>query len=104
MNPPQIDFDRARELLRGGDATFVDVRDAGSYKAKHIPGAIHLDDSTVGKFVDDTAKDARVVVYCYHGNSSLGATAYLQEQGFTSVASLIGGFTHWEAAGGDCES
>ncbi len=36
-----------------------------------------------------------MVVYCYHGNSSLGATAFLLENGFKNVASMSGGFEAW---------
>jgi thiosulfate sulfurtransferase len=35
------------------------------------------------------------VVYCYHGHTSLGAAAYLRENGFTDVVSLSGGFELW---------
>jgi thiosulfate sulfurtransferase len=35
------------------------------------------------------------VVYCYHGHTSLGGAAYLMDQGFTEVYSLIGGFERW---------
>lgn len=36
-----------------------------------------------------------VIVYCYNGNSSLGATAYFIENGFKNVASMSGGFEAW---------
>ena len=100
MDVPEIDTPQAQLLLEAGTATFVDVRDPDSFRAEHIPGAIHLDDSNVHQFVADADKQATVVVYCYHGNSSRGATAFFQEQGFTSVSSLSGGFTAWHAAGG----
>ncbi len=35
------------------------------------------------------------IVYCYHGNSSMGATGYFLENGFTNVASMMGGFEAW---------
>jgi thiosulfate sulfurtransferase len=34
-------------------------------------------------------------VYCYHGNSSLGAVAYFLENGFKNAASMSGGFEAW---------
>ncbi len=40
-------------------------------------------------------REKSIVVYCYHGNSSLGATAYLIENGFKNVASMSGGFEAW---------
>jgi thiosulfate sulfurtransferase len=103
MEVPEIDIAGAQELLAGGTTKFVDVRDPNAYAAGHIPGALHLDDSSVHDFVDNTDKSDKVVVYCYHGRSSLGAAAYFQELGFTAVHSMSGGFTAWEAAGGAAE-
>jgi len=40
-----------------------------------------------------------VIVYCYHGNSSLGGTMYLKEQGFQDVRSMQGGFEEWRLEG-----
>ena len=49
-------------------------------------------------FVARADKQVPIVVYCYHGHSSLGATAYLLDLGFAEVASLRGGFTAWQEA------
>ena len=95
MEIPQIEIRDAKAMLDQKEGVFVDIRDAGSYQAGHIPGAIHLHDGNVEAFVQHSAKDQLVVVYCYHGNSSLGATAYFIEQGFEQVASMSGGFEAW---------
>jgi len=100
MDIPEIDIELAQELFESGSAVFVDIRDANSFHAARVPGAIHLNESTVKDFVANTDKQATVVVYCYHGNSSRGATAFLQDQGFAAAASLTGGFTAWHAANG----
>lgn len=47
--------------------------------AHKVRGGIHAD------------KDREVMVYCYDGNSSLGAVAYFLENGFKHVASMRGG-------------
>lgn len=90
----EIAIDRARQLFESG-AVFVDVRDPASFEAAHIPGATYLGDANVEKFVSHTDKTKPVVVYCYHGHTSLGGAAYLMDQGFTEVYSLIGGFERW---------
>ena len=95
MNIPQIHIREAKGMLDQKTGVFVDIRDAGSYQAGHIPGAIHLHEGNVEAFVQHSEKDKPVVVYCYHGNSSLGATAYFIEQGFEDVASMSGGFEEW---------
>ncbi len=91
----QIDVAQARELFETG-ATFVDVRDPASFEAAHVPGAHHLSDANIEKFVSQQEKAKTVVVYCYHGNTSLGGAAYLMDQGFQKVYSLAGGFELWK--------
>jgi len=95
MEIPQIPIQDAKNKLDQKQCLFVDIRDPGSYQQAHIPGAIRLHDGNVQEFVQNTDKDKDVVVYCYHGNSSLGATAYLIENGFKNVASMSGGFEAW---------
>jgi len=95
MEIPQIEIHEAKQKLDEKSSVFVDIRDPGSYRQAHVPGAIHLSDGNLQEFLQNTAKDRAVVVYCYHGNSSLGATAFLIENGFTNVASMSGGFEAW---------
>lgn len=95
MEIPQIQIQDAKEKLDQKDCLFVDIRDPASYRQAHIPGAIHLHDGNVQEFLQNTDKDNAVVVYCYHGNSSLGATAFFIENGFKNVASMSGGFEAW---------
>ena len=95
MEIPQIAVHEAKKKLDEKLSLFVDIRDPGSYRQAHVPGAMHLSDGNLQEFLQNTAKDQAVVVYCYHGNSSLGATAFLIENGFTNVASMSGGFEAW---------
>ena len=95
MDIPEIDPATAAAKLAAGTALFLDVRDGGSFAASHVPGAVHGSDAMIEDFVADTPKDQTIVVYCYHGNSSRGGTAYLLEQGFQDVASMSGGFEAW---------
>ncbi|HJT25665.1 MAG TPA: thiosulfate sulfurtransferase GlpE [bacterium] len=91
----QISVDEAHKILASGKAVFVDVRDAGSYQAGHVRGALHLSDANIQDFVAKTDKSKPVVCYCYHGNTSQGAAAYLTDQGFKEVYSVAGGFEEW---------
>ena len=92
---PQIQIYDAKQRFDQKDCLFVDIRDPGSYEAAHVPGAIHLHDGNVQEFIESTDKDRAVIVYCYHGNSSLGAVAYFLENGFKNIASMSGGFEAW---------
>ena len=92
---PQIQIHEAKEKFDRQECMFVDVRDPGSHRAAHIPGAVHLHDGNVQGFIAGADKDREMIVYCYHGNSSLGAVAYFLENGFKNVASMSGGFEAW---------
>jgi thiosulfate sulfurtransferase len=91
----EIELEEGRARLESGSVLFVDVRDAGSFREAHIPGAVHLNDQTVETFMEKADKQKPVVVYCYHGHTSLGGAAYLMENGFADVVSLKGGFELW---------
>lgn len=95
MDIPQIQIHEAKKKFDLKQCVFVDIRDPGAYGAAHISGALHLHDGNVQEFIQNSDKNADVVVYCYHGNSSLGAAAYLIENGFKNVASMSGGFEAW---------
>jgi thiosulfate sulfurtransferase len=95
---PQIQINEAKQKLDQKECTFVDIRDPSSYRAAHVPGALHLHDGNVQEFMQTAHKEKPVIVYCYHGNSSLGATAYLIENGFKNVCSMSGGFEAWRQA------
>lgn len=83
-------LDERRELV------LVDIRDPQSFFQGHIPGSRHLDNDTVGAFIEEASREAPLVVVCYHGHSSQQAAAWLAGQGFAEVYSLDGGFTDWQ--------
>lgn len=90
----RISIAAANDLMAQG-AQLADVRDRQSYEAGHIAGASHLDNDSLGGFIQQADLTLPLVVYCYHGNSSQGAAAYLSEQGFAEVYSMDGGFEQW---------
>ncbi len=84
------------QQLEQGAVVVADIRDAGSYQAGHIKGAVHLTNETLSDFIRNTDIDAPVVVCCYHGNASQQAAQFLASQDFTNVYSLDGGFSAWQ--------
>ncbi|MBF5057161.1 rhodanese domain-containing protein [Alcanivorax sp. 521-1] len=94
----RISPEQGLERLRADDALFVDVRDPGSHEQARIPGAVPLNQANLEQFLADTDRQRPLVVYCYHGHSSQGASDYLAEQGFDAVVSLDGGFEYWRQA------
>jgi thiosulfate sulfurtransferase len=91
---PQISPDEARQAFDDG-ACFVDIRDPQSVALARIRGAVPLTRELLDAFLAHTPREQPLIVYCYHGHSSLDATAFLLEQGFSHVHSLSGGFEYW---------
>jgi len=102
MGIPEISIAEAVVLL--GDAVFVDIRDPNSFGAGHIPGAIAATQENIDALLENTPKSQEIVIYCYHGNSSRGATQWFQQRGFEAVRSMSGGFEDWRLASGRDEA
>ena len=77
-------------------ATFIDIRDIHSYQQAHIPSAKHIDNQGIHEFLANAELEDTIVIYCYHGHSSLAAAHFFAEQDFTDVYSMDGGFTAWQ--------
>ena len=93
----QIDIKQTRHLLDQG-AALVDIRDPDSFSNGHIRGAIHLDNHSLQQFIDTADLDAPLIVYCFHGMSSISAAQFLIERGFDQVYSMAGGFEAWKVS------
>jgi thiosulfate sulfurtransferase len=91
----RISISQTWDLINHEGIELVDIRDPHAYAGGRIAGARHLDNSTLPDFLEATPRDRVVVVYCYHGHSSQGAAAFLNEQGFAEVYSMDGGFELW---------
>lgn len=98
MEIRRISPESAHASWQNQSAVFVDVRDAASYAAGHIPGALHVNDHNLESFLAAADKTRPHVVYCYHGYSSIGGAGYLQAEGFADVCSMDGGFSAWRYA------
>lgn len=81
--------------LDAGSVKIVDIRDDQSFEQAHIPGAFHLTNGSIQRFMDANDFDTPVIVVCYHGHSSQQAAQYMLHQGFEEVYSMDGGFELW---------
>ncbi len=70
----------------------------GSVRCVSGTGSVLLNQNNRQDFLAATGRQQSLVVYCYHGHSSQGASDYLTEQGFSTVVSLDGGFEYWRQA------
>ena len=91
----EISIEEAKKHLDEGKTSFIDIRDSGSFEAGHIEGALSLNETNLDQYLATADKENVHIIYCYHGNSSKGASGFFQEQGFAKVYSMSGGFTEW---------
>ncbi|MGH2378048.1 MAG: ThiF family adenylyltransferase, partial [Candidatus Limnocylindria bacterium] len=95
----------AGELGKAGAPRIVDVREQHEWDAGHIPGAEHVPLGTVADAAGERLpkKDERIVLHCAAGVRSAVAAYQLQQLGYTSVASMAGGFGAWREIGAPVE-
>ena len=60
----RIDVDRAFELYRQRQVTFVDVRSRDDFERGHIPGALSVPISELSRRIDEIPREHAVVTYC----------------------------------------
>ena len=95
MNISRISCEQAHQLIQTGNCQVVDIRDPQSYALGHPSDALLLNNDSLPIFIEQADQAAPTLVFCYHGNSSQQAAAFLQEQGFGDVHSIDGGFEMW---------
>ncbi len=105
---PRVTYEEAKDLIEGGNALVVDVRDAPEVEASgKVAGAVHVSrgmlefraDPDSPYYNEAFAKDRTVILYCASGGRSALAGKALQDLGYTDVRNL-GGFGGWVEAGG----
>lgn len=97
--PLEISERETLELVQGGNPPLiVDVRDANSYAAGHIPGAISvpMDGFDLRKIAAKAAPDAQIIVSCYMGHASKSVVDYLRQNGYANAQSMAGGWSGWQ--------
>ena len=95
---PEISPQALKQKL-DADASILllDVREQSEYDIVHLEGARLIPLNTLPNHIDRLPQDQEIVVYCHHGQRSLYALAYLQQNGFTEAKNLIGGIDQWAA-------
>ena len=103
---PELSRDELRAKLASGEPfKLVMAASDFGFRAKHIPGSVHLNthgahDAHADGF-SGLDKNDDIVVYCSNVdcNASRAAISQLLERGFTKVRHYAGGLIDWEAAG-----
>lgn len=90
-------FPNELDSRRRAGAALIDVREAGEYRAGHIPGAVNLPLSELpGR---ETEVPGGAVLICASGNRSSQAAEYLTALGRPGLMNLMGGTAGWQREG-----
>lgn len=96
--------DTIAKLSAGASLVLIDVREDREWNLGHAAGAVHMSRGTLESKIDAVVpRGATVVLYCASGNRSALAAESLTAMGYTSVASMAGGFRGWVDADGEVE-
>jgi rhodanese-related sulfurtransferase len=116
--PPELDWDAAKDLIRGEypnvdqvstadlvellsstdgkDLILLDVRSPDEYAVSHLRGAqLTPSERSALNVLRGAEKDRLIVVYCSVGYRSASMTQRLMTRGYTNVHSLEGGLFEW---------
>jgi rhodanese-related sulfurtransferase len=97
---PKVSAEEAHQLLAGGDALLVDVRDASELTPSgKLKGALNVSrgmlefcaDAETKYYNPEFQKDRPIIIYCASGGRSALAGKTLQDMGYAEVYNL-GGF------------
>ena len=94
----ELDPRSAAEMLAGGTAEMVDVRQDYEWEESRIAGAKHIPLETLPSRAGELARERPVIFQCRSGARSGMATAAFREAGFEAY-NLEGGLEAWVAAG-----
>jgi rhodanese-related sulfurtransferase len=94
----QISQGEARErLATSGDIAVLDVREPWEIRAGKIEGCIEVNQAKAQEIIQTWPRDREIIVYCQHGQRSLQAAQFFQNDGFENIKSLAGGYAAWTA-------
>lgn len=98
---PEVSVDETRKRYDAKETVLLDVREKEEWDQGHLPGAVYIPRGFLELRVEEKIADKSkpVVVYCAGGTRSALAVRSLKELGYSSVASMAGGFTKWKDAG-----
>lgn len=99
----RISMEEAAKLMESeSDYMILDVRTQEEYDEGHIPGAVLVENESIGteEIPELPDKNQKIFVYCRSGNRSRQAAEKLVKLGYTDIVE-IGGIRDWK---GEVES
>ena len=81
--------------LRSKFYVLIDLRDADSYAAGHLAGAMNIPSAQLSQWFDRIPRGAKVILYDDAGDTTVAAYQMLINAGFTRSFVLLGGLDEW---------
>lgn len=99
-NPDNLKYRDAQNLKtllesQREDYLLIDVRSQEEFKEGHIPGAINIAHTFIKEKIEETDKEALIILYCRSGNRSAQALKSLKESGYTNLLNF-GSYKNWK--------
>ena len=89
---------RVKELVEGGEAQLVDVREPYEWEAGHIAEAVHIELERLAGRSEEIGKEKPVIFQCRLGARSGLATQAFRAAGYDAY-NMTGGILAWAEAG-----
>ncbi len=90
--------ERVKELVEGGEAQLVDVREPYEWDAGRISGALHIELERLAGRAEELDREKPVVFQCRMGRRSALATQAFRAAGYDAY-NMTGGIKAWADAG-----
>lgn len=88
--------DQLKNMMdKGTRFVLLDVREEWEYQMVHLEGAVWIPFGELPRRCGEITQGVEIVVYCHWGMRSLDAAFLLQQLGFKSAKSLVGGIDRW---------
>jgi len=95
FKPKKIDVKYAKELIRTGEYTLIDVRSPSEYNEDHIIEAHLIPCDELETRIKELNPNNKYIVICRSGNRSTKACDILARHGFQFVYNIDGGMNKW---------
>lgn len=94
----EITVQQAQEMLDGGDAVLIDVREPYEYAEVHAKNAKLMPLSTFQQHLDEIPQDKDVLFICRSGGRSAQAGMIAGQAGLKRIYNVQGGTLGWVQA------
>ncbi len=92
-----VDVSEFDALVLNNNTIIIDVRTPNEIAQGKIPNALEIDVNS-GHFeqeINKLSKDNTYLVYCRSGRRSVAACKIMEQQGFSKLVNLKGGYNAW---------